>query len=250
MRHLWIVILVTLMAAGQQTPPAVTTQVAGATAKFSANSNLVIVDVTVKDKAGNAIDSLDRDDFIVLEDGHPQKVDILEDQKLTLEPEPPEPPPALEEKNQLPPPPKTTISSEGATKIQYHDKRLLALFFDFSNMQIPDQLRAQDAAMKFLDEKMTKSDLVAILLYTTNVQVMTDFSADNQDTGAAFVADETEFNIFNTDQKLAAVEETVKRLSTLPEKKALVYITGGISKSGIDNQAQLEATINAATKAN
>src|ERR1039458_2880058 len=281
MRNLWIVILVALMAAGQQTPPAVTAQPAGATrpTTFTATSNLVIVDVTVKDKAGNAINSLDKNDFIVLEDGKPQKVDIFEHQKLTLEPEPPDPPPALEEKNELPPPPKTTISSEGATKIQYHDRRLLALFFDFSNMQIPDQLRAQDAALKFLDEHMTKSDMVAILLYTTTVQVKTDFttdrmvltdiiknlpigdaadmadvadtgSDDNQDTGAAYVADETEFNIFNTDQKLAAVEETVKKLATLPEKKALVYITGGTSKTGIDNQAQLEATINAATKAN
>jgi VWFA-related protein len=272
------------MAAGQQAPPAAPQpagppQPAGTRAKFSANANVVIVDVTVRDKSGNAIDSLGKDDFIVLEDGHPQTVNIFEHQKLTLEPEPPEPPPALEEKNELPPPPKTTITSEGATKVQYHDKRLLAMFFDFSNMQIPDQLRAQDAALKFLDEKLTKSDLVAILLYSTNVQVLTDFTADrmvltdciknlpigdaadlagvadngsddNQDTGAAFVADETEFNIFNTDAKLAAVEETVKRLSQLPEKKALVYITDGISKSGIDNQAQLEATINAATKAN
>jgi VWFA-related protein len=274
-----MVITVALIAAGQQTPPAATAQPAGTRAKFSANANVVIVDVTVKDKSGNAIDSLTKDDFIVLEDGHPQAVNIFEHQKLTMDPEPPEPPPALEDKNELPPPPKTVITSEGATKVQYHDKRLLAMFFDFSNMQIPDQLRAQDASLKFLDEKMTKSDLVAILLYTTSVQVMTDFTADrmvltdciknlpigdaadlagvadngsddNQDTGAAFVADETEFNIFNTDAKLAAVEETVKRLSTLPEKKALVYITDGISKSGIDNQAQLEATINAATKAN
>ena len=279
MRNLWIVILVALMAAGQQAPPKVAAQPAGARPTFVTNANVVIVDVTVKDKAGNAIDSLDKDDFIVLEDGKPQTVNIFEHQKLTMDPEPPDPPPSLEDKNALPPPPRKVIASEGATKVQYHDKRLMAMFFDFSNMQIPDQLRAQDAALKFLEEKMTKSDLVAILLYTTNVQVMTDFtadrmiltdciknlpigdaadlagladdaSADNQDTGAAYVADETEFNIFNTDAKLAAVEETVKRLATLPEKKALVYITDGISKSGIDNQAQLEATINAATKAN
>ena len=71
-------------------------------------------------------------------------------------------------------------------------------------------------------------------------------SDESQDTGAAFVADETEFNIFNTDQKLAAVEETVKKLATLPEKKALVYITGGISKTGIDNQAVLDQALEAA----
>ncbi len=121
--------------------------------------------------------------------------------------------------------------------------------------------------------------MVAILLYTTTVQVKTDFTADRdqlndiikslpigemtdladaadtgddngEDTGAAFVADETEFNIFNTDRKLAAIEDAVKKLAALPEKKALVYFTGGISKTGIDNQAQLEASINAAVKAN
>jgi VWFA-related protein len=274
-----MVILVTLMAAGQQTPPPVTAQPAGTTPKYSANSNLVIVDVTVKDKSGNAIDTLSQNDFIVLEDGKPQKVDIFERQKLTLEPEAPDPPPALGDKNELPAPPKTVIASEGATRIQYHDKRLIALFFDFSNMQVPEQLRAQDAALKWLDEHLTTSDMVAILLYTTTVQVKTDFTADrmiltdiikglpigessdmadvadtgaddSEDTSAAFVADETEFNIFNTDKKLAAVEETVKKLATLPEKKALVYITGGISKTGMDNQAQLEATINASVKAN
>jgi len=279
MRNFWVVTLAALMAMGQQAPQNRPSQPGGAPVKFSATSNLVIVDVTVKDRSGKAIENLSKDDFTVLEDGKPQKVDIFEHQQLSLEPEPPEPPPTLEEKNALPEPPRTTIASEGATKIQYHDKRLLALFFDFSNMQIPDQLRAQDASLKFLEEHMTKSDLVAILLFTTTVQVKTDFTADrmlltdiikhlpigessdladaadtgsddSEDTGAAYVADETEFNIFNTDRKLAAVEETVKKLATLPEKKALVYITGGISKTGIDNQAQLEATINAATKSN
>ena len=81
--------------------------------------------------------------------------------------------------------------------------------------------------------------MVAILLYTTTIQVKTDFTADrtiltdiikslpigeasdmadaadtgddnDEDTGAAFVADETEFNIFNTDRKLAAIEDAVQ----------------------------------------
>jgi len=140
---------------------------------------------------------------------------------------------------------------------------------------VPEQLRAQEASLRFLDKQLTPSDMVAILLFTTAIQVKTDFTADRdvlstiikglpigeasdmaadadtgEDTGAAFVADETEFNIFNTDRKLAAIEEAVRKLAALPEKKALVYITGGISKTGIENQAQLEASINAAVKAN
>jgi len=51
----------------------------------------VIVDVTVKDKSGKAIDSLTQNDFTVLEDGKPQKISVFEVQKLAMEPAPPPP---------------------------------------------------------------------------------------------------------------------------------------------------------------
>ena len=70
------------------------------------------------------------------------------------------------------------------------------------------------------------------------------------DNGAAFAQDDTEFNIFNTDRKLAALESAVKMLGTLPEKKALVYIASGMTKTGMDNQAQLRSSVNAAIRAN
>ena len=245
---------------------------------FSATAHLVIVDVTVKDKSGKVIEGLKESDFAVLEDGKPQKVSVFESQILTTEPEPPEEV-KLSDQLALPPPPKTTIAAEAPGEIQYHDKRLLVLFFDFSSMAMQDQLRAQDASLEYLAKKITKDDMVAVLLYTSQVQILSDFtnnrdtltdvikglpigemselagladdtSDTNEDTGAAFVADETEFNIFNTDQKLAAIENASRMLSSLPEKKALIYFSGGVNKTGIDNQAQLEASVNAAVKAN
>jgi VWFA-related protein len=146
-------------------------------------------------------------------------------------------------------------------------------------MGIPEQLRAQDSAIQFLDKQLTSADMVAIMMYTASLQVLTDFTAnrnqlrdiinnlpigemaelagvgddgsdDNEETGAAFVADETEFNIFNTDRKLQAIEDATKKLSALPEKKALIYFSSGLAKTGVENHAQVEATILAATKAN
>jgi VWFA-related protein len=245
---------------------------------FTARSSLVVVDVTVRDKAGKPIEGLKQSDFAVSEDGKPQKISVFEYQNLSSDPEPPATL-SLSDQLALPEAAKTSITTHSPGEIQYHGKRLLVFYFDFSSMAIPEQLRAQSAALEYLNRQITKDDLVAILFYASTVQVLSDFTADrdvlgnivrglpigemselrgladtgddnNEDTGAAFVADETEFNIFNTDQKLAALEQASRMLSALPEKKSLIYFASGVSKTGVDNQAQLEASINAAMKAN
>ncbi len=266
-------VLITML---MQQPAAVAPDTGPAT--FTARSSLVIVDVTVRDKAGKPIEGLKQSDFAVSEDGKPQKISVFEYQNLSSDPEPPATL-SLSDQLALPEAPKTSITTHSPGEIQYHGKRLLVFYFDFSSMAIPEQLRAQTAALEYLNKQITKDDLVAILFYSSTVQVLSDFTADrdvlgnivrglpigemsemagladtgddnNEDTGAAFVADETEFNIFNTDQKLAALEQASRMLSALPEKKSLIYFASGVSKTGIDNQAQLEATINAAMKAN
>jgi len=245
---------------------------------FTTGSRLVVVDVTVKDKSGNTINALKASDFSVTEDGQRQKVEVFEPQTLTMEPEPP-PELNLSDQLKLPETPTTTITFEAPGKVQYHDKRLLVLFFDFSSMAVPDQLRAQEAALEYLTKSITKDDVVSVMLYTSTINILTDFTQDRdiltqvikgmpigeaselagladtgsctgEDTAAAFVADETEFNILNTDQKLAALEKVARQLANLPEKKVMVYISGGVSKTGIDNQAQMEASVNALMKAN
>jgi VWFA-related protein len=267
------ILLIAVMAAAQQPAPQT------ANARFSTTTNLVVVDVTVKDKSGNAIEGLKASDFTVMEDGKPQKVVVFEAQKLSMDPAPPEPPPSLGDKDDVPDAPRTMITTQRPGEVQYHDKRLMVMFFDFSSMGMPEQLRAQEAALQFVDKQMTPSDMVAIMLFTSTIQIKTDFTDnrstlkdilnalpigemaelagdadtgdDNgEDTGAAFVADETEFNVYNTDRKLAAIEDAVRKLAALPEKKALLYFSSGVSKTGIENQAQLEASINAAVKAN
>src|SRR5258706_16485587 len=70
------------------------------------------------------------------------------------------------------------------------------------------------------------------------------------DTGAAFGQDDGEFNIFNTDRQLAALQTAAQMLSRLNEKKSLIYFASGLRLNGVDNQAQLQATVNAAIRAN
>ncbi len=245
---------------------------------FKANANLVIIDVSAKDKGGLTVEGLKAEDFTVMEDGKPQKVAVFEYQRISAKPEPLKEL-TLDDQFALPEAPKTTITSSTPGQIQYHDKRLMVFFFDFSSMQVPDQLRAQDGALDYLKKNITKDDVVAVLFYASAIQVLSDFTSDrdvltrvikglpigeaselaaladtgdenSEDTQAAFVADESEFNIFSTDKTLAAIEQAAKMLTSFPEKKALVYFSGGVSRSGLDNEAQLQAAINAATKAN
>ncbi len=169
------------------------------------------------------------------------------------------------------------IAPEKPGDIKYKDRRLMVLFFDMTSMAIDDQIRAQGAAQKFLKTQMTPSDLVAIMTFSNDIHVLEDFTDDRDvlakdvkgltigegqgfgevnaddssaDDGSAFSADQSEFNIFNTDRQLSALETAAKMLGALNEKKALVYFASGIQANGADNQAQMQATINAAIRAN
>ncbi len=168
------------------------------------------------------------------------------------------------------------ITPAKAGEVKYKDRRLMVLFFDMTSMPINDQIRAQDSAVKFVKSQITPSDLVAVMTFASDVKVVEDFTDDRDklikdiknltvgegqgfgvtdtsdaasDTGAAFSADDSEFNIFNTDRQLSALETAAKMLGTLPEKKALVYFASGMTRdSNGNNQAQLTATVNAAVE--
>jgi VWFA-related protein len=247
---------------------------------FKSESNLVIIDVYARDKSGKIVTTLKKEDFVVLEDGKPQEIRVFELQNLEGELLPPveDQPKTLILRGNNPTPAKAPVEPAQGP-IRFQDRRLITLYFDFSSMAQEDQVRAQDAAVDFIQKKMMKSDLVSIMVNGATVKTVQEFTDDRDrlisvikkfqigaaselaglgDTGDAaegddtggFVADETEFNIFNTDQKLAALETAAKRLAAFPEKKALIYFSSGISKTGVENQSQLRATTNAAKRAN
>jgi hypothetical protein len=71
----------------------------------------------------------------------------------------------------------------------------------------------------------------------------------NDSTDSAFGQNNDEFSIFNTDRQLSALQTAAQMLGTLSEKKALIYFSSGMNMNGVENQAQLHATINAANRA-
>ncbi len=281
-----VLLVLPLLASAQPPaqPPAqksVQSQVQASTgvATFSASAHLVLEQVNVKDKDGKPIEGLEKEDFTVTEDNKPQTIKFFEYEKLdevvaapVMQTE------HLPEPVALPKLTRTSIAPEVPGAVQYKDRRLLAIYFDMSSMQnILDQLHTLDAATQFIRKQMSPADLISIMQYTgTSVEVLQDFTGDKEklltviatlvageadntgetdtsaaagDTGAAFGQDDSEFNIFNTDRQLAALETAIKILATLNEKKSLIYFASGMQLNGIDNQAQLRATENTAVRA-
>ena len=243
---------------------------------FKSNTRLVIVDLTAKDKQGRAITTLKKEDIQIFEDGVRQDVAVFELQKLDSQPLAPTSFATRTEETKAAAP--SVVAPAANQAIRYQDRRLLCMLFDMSSMQPPEQVRAQDAAVKFLQSQMTSSDLVEIMTFTTKLNVVQEWTdnrenliatikkltlgegsdladlastgADEGDDTGTFAADETEFNIFNTDRKLSALEDAARKLGAFPEKKALIYFSSGIGKTGVENQSQIKATTNAANRAN
>jgi VWFA-related protein len=256
---------VSLLSAQQPAPPT-----------FRSGTRLIVQTVTVKDKDGRPVEGLTAKDFTVLEDGEPQTISFVEFQRLpdhrteSAMPAagPPAAPPAspLTQGQIVTPPP-----GDG----RYRDRRLLVLYFDLTAMPPADQARAYAAAQTFIATSMTPSDLVAIMTFGGGaVRVKQDFTGsraqldeamqtliygddkdgdgipDNTDIGTAFGQDDAEFSILNTDRQLSALQTAATMLRGLPEQKSLVYFASGLRLNGVDNQAQLRATTNAAIRAN
>jgi len=249
-------------ASAQQQPPFT----------IKVDTQLVVETVVVKDREGKDLEGLTDKDFTVTEDGVPQTIRVFEFQRLEDTPTPASPGGAARPAVELVQPKiPTQITPPPAGDSRYRDRRLLVLFFDLMNVSPPDQLRAFTAADKFIRTQMKVPDLVAIMSFAGgSVKVLQDFTNDQDalfavlqklmypdddendtaDTTAAFGQDTGEFNIFNTDRQLAALQTAVNMLKTVNEQKSLVYFAGGLRLNGTDNQAQLRATINAATRSN
>jgi VWFA-related protein len=245
--------------------------------KIAVTTQMVIELVSAKDKKGNPIKGLTAKDFTLTEDGVAQKISYVDQEDLPTTPTDapilPAEPEDIKIYNKLS---RETLPTEKPGSVLYKDHRLIVLYFDMSAMPQTDQIRALSAAEKFIRTQMTTADLIAIMRYSgAGAELLQNFTADRSrllsiiqtmvvgegqgldestsddstaDSGAAFGQDDSEFNIFNTDRQLSALQTAAKMLGQLSEKKSLIYFASGMRLNGIDNQAQLHATIDSAIR--
>jgi VWFA-related protein len=211
-----------------------------------AESSVVRVDVIVTDKKGNYIHDLSSKDFHVFDNNQEQKV-------LNFSYG-------------------TSTNSTGAP-----ERRYLVLFFDDSTMEMGDQVRARDAAQRFIDANVGPDRVMAVVDFTGALRIIQNFTADatrlkqaaknmkpsavssNGDPsladtsfatnmpGAPTLPDsEAEFGVHTL---LLGIRSLAKNLANVPGRKSVVLFTAGFPLTS-EAEAELTATISACNQAN
>ncbi|HEY1923972.1 MAG TPA: VWA domain-containing protein [Candidatus Acidoferrum sp.] len=246
--------------------------------RMHVTSELVLVNVIARDKHGNLIRDLKKQDFTVTEDGKKQDISTFDFENVD----------ALATAGAA----EATVTGEAGkaaaggllhssnpVQVDARDRRLMLLFFDFSGMD-PEQIeRGVDSAKKFISTKMLPADMIALVSLSTNMRVDLDFTDDKAkvlstlsaytssqgqgydagaegssegqaETGGSFTPDDTDYNTFTADRKLLALQSIMQSLGKISQKKSIIYFSNGITQSGVDNQSALRAATAAAVKAN
>ena len=258
---------------------------------FRSNVNLVLVDVVVRDKAGNIVRGLAADDFQLVEDGRPQQIASFAFEQIATGTRPlvnasllsPE---ATDTSRVLAPAGFVGVpQSAQLTEADTAGRRLLVMLFDTSSMQPEDVQTAVDAANKWVGSSMTSADLVAVAVIGSSLNVLADFTndtstvhsalaalsaadgtaplavdtstaaSDDAGTNATDVATNVdagtqELDTFNNDVRLRALTTLASALAPIQQKKAILYFSSGMARSGMDNQIELRKAVNAAVRAN
>ena len=176
-------------------------------------------------------------------------------------------------------------SSKPLTSEDVAGHRLLTLVFDTSSMQPEDVQRSIDAATHWVDQQMAPADLVAVATIGSSLNVLTDFTGEKERVrsvlnglastdGTAFAAVDSstaatdqanqaatddatsvdasaqELDTFNNDVRLRALKTLAEALRPIQQKKAIIYFSSGMQRSGTDNQVELRAAVNASVRAN
>src|SRR6266536_2117672 len=177
---------------------------------FRSGAQLTVETVTVKDKAGHPVEGLTAKDFNITEDGVPQTISFVEFQRVQNVAEPA--PPAS-------PPPRVPAAAPASVPPRAAESQYQI------SPSTPGDIRYRDRRLLVLYfdlSAMPPADLMRA--YTAGQKFITT--------------------------QMKALQTAATMLRSLSEQKSLVYFASGLRLNGVDNQAQLRATTNAAIRAN
>lgn len=155
------------------------------------------------------------------------------------------------------------------------DRHYMVLLFDDATMDMSDQPRARQAALKFIDANAGPDRVMAVVDFTGSLRIMQNFTADADrlkkaaasykpsavspnatdvsapdnlpgPAGPSITQAQNDFGVYTF---LLAVRSLARNLAAVPGRKSLVLFTDGFPMTD-EQQAELTATISACNRAN
>ena len=247
---------------------------------FSVESTMVVVDVTVRDSKGKLVDDLKKEDFKIFEDNVPQSLVTFSAENVAIGPVSKVANQSAGQPDAAQSQPQKIVNlalnpNAPVKKEDLEDKRLVILFFDLNSLGNENLIRSVDAARDFITKQTGPQDLMAIATYSSTLSLVQDFTNDrevilktlnnissneseaatttdttDESSDVVYVPDSVQFDIFNTDRRLSAVETLAKMYREFPERKSLIYFSGGVTTTGVENNAQIRSTVDSANRSN
>jgi VWFA-related protein len=135
---------------------------------FQVEVNYVDVDVVVTDAAGNFVNGLGRDDFEILENGRPQKIDTFSMVEIPVE----KPVEFVHEGRPVPP--------DTQTNRKPFDGRVYVIVLDDLDVSAMRSTPLKDAAKKFVREFMGANDLAAVVYTSGRKDAGQEFTSNRE----------------------------------------------------------------------
>lgn len=129
---------------------------------LTVRTNLVNIDVLVKDHKGNYISDLKAEDFIVFENGVEQKLEFF-DSPLSIS----------KARNEAP----LSVEQEDLTSRE-QPRNLIALVLDGQTTDLPNLKRVREGTIRYIREQITAEDTVAVFAVTGGLQLLQPFTHD------------------------------------------------------------------------
>ena len=134
-------------------------------------SNLVSLDVIVKDKKGKAITDLKPEDFAISENGVPQKIEFFDATLTTSEAAQPTRP------NDPTQAPNDSTRPKSRTPSGF-PRNIIALVLDGQSTELANLKHVREGMVKYIRERISDSDSVALFAISGGLQLLQPFTQD------------------------------------------------------------------------
>ena len=158
-------------------------------------SNLVNIDVIVKDKKGKYVADLKPEDFTLTEDGHPQKIEFFDA-------------PISRSETRTPGTAAAAPTSEAPAT---NTRNYVALVLDSQTTDLTNLKPVREGAIKYVREQVTDADAVAVLSVTNGLQMLQTFTQDKTKLIASLE------NLGSNDSKSLEQKDVAENIANLRE---------------------------------